>query len=195
MKTKSCNAALLLCLPLILLVACRVDPTPSNKVPYTVDLQAAKGATKIEILTPDQGCSDNGRGKKGCVECKKNQECTIEFRLNLEHGQVGQTCQEVPPPDWVITEVQLSENGSVLTGKGAFGGEPPDWMLKAFPGISEKNGSLPVPASPTQSIILTDLNNHRYGGLKTAYYQVTATSCVAGIKPITIDPAIQNKGK
>jgi len=197
MKITSCNTALLLCLLPVLLVACKADsvPTTAEKVPYTVDLKATKDATEIEILSLDQGCSGNGHGKKGCVQCEKNKDCTIEFRLNLAKEQTGQTCQASPPPDWVITKVQLSVIGNTSTDKGFFGRAPVDWLVNAFPGISKTNGSLPVPADPTQSIVVTDLNNHRDGSLRTAYYQITASSCGANPKTIEIDPAIQNKGK
>ncbi len=195
MKTTSCNTTLLLCLLPILLVACQSESGSAMKDPYTVDMKATKDSTEIEILSDDQGCETNGHGKKGCVQCKKNKECTIEFRLNLAQGQVGKTCQATPPPDWVITKVELSPDGSSLTNKGDFPKEPSGWMKNAFEGIDGSNGSLPVPANPTQSITVIDLNNHRYGGLKTAYYQVTATSCGVAPRTIQIDPAIQNKGR
>jgi len=195
MKITSCNAALLLCLPLIVLSACQFGPTSAEKVPYTVELKATKDATKIEVLSLDQGCSGNGHGKKGCVQCKKNKECTIEFRLNLPKQEADQTCQSISPPDWVITKVELSPDGIPESYKGNFPRKPSDWMKKAFPGIDESDGSLPVPADPSQSIVVTDLNNHRDGTVKTAYYRITATSCGANPRTIQSDPAMQNKGK
>jgi hypothetical protein len=195
MTIKNCNTVLLLCLPLFFLMSCQSAPTSTTKVPYIVNMKAAKGATKIEITSDSQGCGL--RGKKGCVECKKSKECTIELRLNLESGQVGQTCQSASPPDWVITRVELSAKGDSTTQKGLFGdlGERPDWLKNAFPEMNPQDGTLPIPVNPTQSIIFNDLNNHPNNDVKIAYYEVTASSCVATIKPIMVDPAVQNKGK
>ena len=120
---------------------------------------------------------------------------TIEFRLN--NGQVGATCQTVPPADWVITRVQLSSSCKPETEKGVFGGKQPPWIVSAFPPINEKNGTLydqPDISKATQSVTIINLNNHE-GTVKTAYYEVTASSCADRSKTIQIDPVIRNKGK
>lgn len=202
MKTKFCNTALLMCLPLILLMACQVPPTGSDPgrsagvVNYVVELSAAKGASEITVTSPDQGCNTAGQGKKGCVQCEEAEICTIQFTLNP--GQTQASCQASSPPDWVITKVELSAHGDAQTEKGVFPKRATGWMVNAFPKINVNDGTVyvqPDTFKATQSATIIDLNNHRKGTVKTAYYQVTASSCTAGIPPIMIDPAIKNTGK
>jgi hypothetical protein len=206
MNIKQWRSALLVPVILVFLTACPMPPPHDGDesdggvqdilVNNRVDLLAAKDATKIEPISPDHGCSTDGKGKKGCVQFARNEVGTIDLRLNPQYA--GRTCQTNPPSDWVITKVELSASGDPETEKGEFPKQPLPWMLNAFPGINKKNGTLyfqPDTTKATQSVSIIDLNNHRDGSLKIAYYQVTASSCVAGIEPITIDPAIKNKGK
>jgi uncharacterized protein YcfL len=203
MKIKSCSNALWLCLPLLMLAACQL-PTAENDtgsqeilVNYSVDMAAAKDAAKIEISTPAQGCGTDGKGRNGCVEFGKNQVGTVELRLNA--GTPGRTCLTNPPADWVITKVELSASGDPETDKGTFANRPPPaWMVDAFPGVNPKSGVLydqPDTSRASQSVAVIDLNNHRDGSVKIAYYQVTASSCGDRSKTIQIDPAMINKGK
>jgi hypothetical protein len=206
MNIKQWRPALLVPVTLVFLTACPTPPPNDSDgsddgsqeilVNNRVDLLAAKDATKIEPISPDHGCRTDGTGKKGCVQFDKNEVGTIDLRLNPQYA--GRTCQTNPPSDWVITRVELSPSGNPVTEKGIFPTKSLPWMVDAFPGINPKNGTLYFEtdiSKATQSVSIVDLNNHRGGSLNTAYYQVTATSCAAGIKPITIDPAIQNKGK
>jgi hypothetical protein len=204
MNIKHWSAALLVPATLFFLAACQVSPTGSDPgalealANFKVELSAAKGATEIEVVTPDQGCSTDQKGNKGCVQCKKGEACTIEFKLNLGEGQLERTCTVNPPPDWVITKVELSAHNIPQTDKGDFNKRATGWMMNAFPGLIERDGTVYGPletSKATQSATIIDLNNHRYGSVKTAYYQVTASSCAAGIEPITIDPAIKNEGR
>lgn len=204
MNIKHWSAALLVPATLFFLTACQVSPTGSDPVAvgalanFKVELSAAKGATQIEVVTPDQGCSPDQKGNKGCVQCAKGEACTIEFKLNLGGGQLERTCTANPPPDWVITKVELSAHGDAQTDKGEFNKKATGWMMNAFPGLTEKDGTVynqTDTSKATQSATIIDLNDHGDGSVKTAYYQVTASSCAAGIKPITIDPAIKNEGR
>jgi hypothetical protein len=207
MNIKHWRAVLLAPVTVAFLAACQMPPpkdgdgsgegSQETLINIKIDLAAARDASEITVTSPDQGCSTDGKGKKGCVQFAKNEVGTIEFRLNPEFP--GRTCLTNPPSDWVITKVELSANGDADTEKGNFDGRPPPgWMVSAFPGISRKDGTLyfqPDTSKASQSVIIVDLNNHRDGSVKTAYYQVTASSCTANPKTILIDPAIRNKGK
>ena len=206
MNTKHWSAVLLVPMTLFFLAACQMPPPKDGDgsddgsqdilVNNRVDLLAVKDATKIEPISPDHGCSTDGKGKNGCVQFEKNEVGTIDLRLNPQYA--GRTCQTNPPSDWVITRVELSPSGDPVTEKGDFPKSPLPWMVDAFPGINTKNGTLyfePDISKATQSVSIVDLNNHRGGSVNTAYYQVTASSCGADPKTIQIDPAIRNKGK
>lgn len=202
MNIKHWSVVLLVPVTLGFLAACQMPPPRDDDggeetlVNVNIDLAAAKDASEITVTSPDQGCSTDGKGKKGCVLFDKNEVGTIEFRLNPESP--GRTCLTNPPSDWVITKVELSASGDPDTEKGIFDKRPPPgWMVNAFPGISKKDGTLyfqPDTMKAAQSLSIVDLNNHRDGSVKTAYYQVTVSSCGAEPKTIQIDPAIQNKG-
>jgi len=207
MNIKHWRAVLLVPVTLTFLAACQMTPhndgdgsddgSQETLINVNIDLAAAKDASEITVTSLDQGCSTDGKGGKGCVQFAKNEVGTIEFRLNPEFP--GRTCLTNPPSDWVITKVGLSASGDAETEKGNFDGRPPPgWMVNAFPGISRKDGTLyfqPDTSKATQSVSIVDLNNHRDGSVKTAYYQVTASSCGADPRTILIDPVIKNKGK
>ena len=202
MNIKHWSAVLLVPVTLAFLAACQMPPPKDDDggqetlVNVKIDLAAAMDASEITVTSPDQGCSTDGKGKKGCVQFARNEVGTIELRLNPEYP--GRTCLTNPPSNWVITKVELSASGDPDTEKGNFDKRPPPgWMVNAFPGIDIKDGTLyfqPDTTKATQSVSIVNLNNHRDGSVKTAYYQVTASSCGADPKTIQIDPAIQNKG-
>lgn len=201
MNIKLWSAVLLVPVTLLFLVACQAPPMEqeagirNNPVNYTVDMVVADNGMAIALNTPDRSCTSDGVGKNGCVQFGKGTMGTIEFRL--DNGQLGTTCQAVPSAEWVITKVQLSSSGNPATEKGVFGGKQPQWIVSAFPPINGKNGTLydqPDISKATQSVTIINLNNHE-GSVKTAYYEVTASSCADRSKTILIDPAIRNKGK
>ena len=202
MNIKHWSTVLLVPVTLAFLAACQMPPPKDDDggqetlVNVKIDLAAAMDASEITVTSPDQGCSTDGKGKKGCVQFARNEVGTIELHLNPEYP--GRTCLTNPPSDWVITKVELSASGDPDTEKGNFDKRPPPgWMVNAFPGIDIKDGTLyfqPDTTKATQSVSIVNLNNHRDGSVKTAYYQVTASSCGADPKTIQIDPAIQNKG-
>jgi hypothetical protein len=201
MNIKLWSAVLLVLVTLPFLAACQAPPMEqeagirNNPVNYTVDMAVADNAMVIALNTPDRSCTSDGVGKNGCVQFGKGTMGTIEFRLN--NGQAGTTCQTDPAANWVITRVQLSSSGDSTTEKGTFGGKQPQWLVSAFPPINEKNGTLydqPDISKATQSVTIINLNNHE-GTVKTAYYEVTASSCADRSKAIQIDPVIRNKGK
>jgi len=192
---------LLLSASSILLAACQPagvvkETGHQNLDDFIVDLKAGAGATRIEVTSPAQGCTGGAATEMGCVQFAKNKQGANWLILNRD--QKKGSCQSQKPADWVITKVELSATFDASTGKGAFGGSQPDWLVEAFPGVDQATGTLYFESDlskASQKALIINLNNHEDGQLKTAYYQVTASSCTEGPLPIDIDPSIQNTGK
>jgi hypothetical protein len=188
---------LLSLLPVV--TACATDPSkPAESAGevknFTVMINpAAQGAT-LEISSASQGCTQR-EPKNGCVQFEPNDVGTVTLKLAGEREGTG--CNTVPAATWVLTQVRLSDTGIEQTEKGKFGGEQAPWLVRAFPGVNGENGVYyeKTAEKGKVSVTLIDLNNHpTKEGVKTAYYEVTATHC-ASLKSSVTDPAIRNTGK
>ena len=161
-----------------------------NPKNYAVELTAAPGANTLKVHSSPMKCHN---GKEGCAEFPKGSLGTITFQFMGD--QKEKDCNTHPAANWVITKVELSATGNTSNDKGVFGGLQPQWLLDAFPGVSEtglwyeeKNDAA------SRSVVLIDLNNHE--GEEIAYYQITASSCDKdNPKTINIDPMVRNGGK
>lgn len=180
--------------------ACAPLPTggvrPTGKYqPYTVVLQpkANPAPGTLDLKSGNQGCTQGGGAKPGCVRFAPSDFGTITFALFQERAGIG--CAD--NADWVITRVELSATGDPATGKGTFGGAQPAWLLEAFPGTDPNTGVLFSGDKNTgmTTFPVFDWNNHdARDGVKEAYYQVTATNCRTG-QAVDIDPMVENTGR
>jgi hypothetical protein len=189
---------------IILLVATACVPgsrtenvVASKYRPYTVVLQPKNtpGNQELEVKSGPQGYGKGGK-KNGFVGFDSGEYGTITFTLKGE--EAGDQCSPKGSANWVITRIAFSDSGNTTTEKGDnFNAEQDDWLVNAFPGVDKDTGVLyeEDKEDGISSVAIFDWNDHPAAwGVKTAYYEVTATECASGDE-VKTDPGIVNKGK
>ncbi len=140
---------------------------------------------------PRFGCMNFGDGDWGVI--------IFGFVNELENNKCGD-----PGVQWVITKIELSNTGDIVTGKGTnFGSAVATWIQDAFSGVDPLTGILYDQTwnDAYTSIGVVNSNNHTAAlGPNDLWYRVTATKCKED--PIThthatntSDPRVENIGK
>jgi hypothetical protein len=153
------------------------------------------GALKIE--SSNQNCPPASQSP-GCVRFEKGTFGTISFRLQGQGGNSTKSCSD-SGVSWVITGIAGSVTpmpGDPTKGSG-WGASLPGWVTTAFYPVADASGGVlysgPIAESKT-AVTLLNLNNNSFDdGVKTLYYQVTASKC-DGSGTKTSDPGVENEG-
>ncbi len=198
---------ILMIMSLLGLVACAYHTPPTvvsmtTYNPYPVVLQPDPPNNRLLVISPPQGVDASGK-KNGWIGFDYGESGKITLKLNTLNNNPACTDNEVTSAEWVITKVELSNNGKKSTQKGRdFGSKQPDWLTRSFPDASP-NGVLfdkPKADGVLSFEFGNENNNNKNQPAAWAYYQVTATKCLGSNVDgsditLQIDPGVGNRGK
>ena len=182
--------------------------TELKKFTVKFDIDAKNGV--VTTKSDNKGCL-KGKGKKaGCIRFLVGTIGLINF--SLDNGNQGvMYCSEETKPKWVISKVELSDQGYLVTAedpddppvvsdKGIFGGNLPDWLKNSFPQVNQNTGILyevPTPQMGMTQVTGLNLNNNNATlGVEDIWYRVTVASCNADSDVVLLvsDPRFENDG-
>jgi hypothetical protein len=187
------------------LVGCQMAGTAAavtgnkNYRSFTIGFNANPGQGTLNTNTPNKGCTaGNGQGP-GCIAFKKGITGTVT--VYIKGATIDEECALVGPPNYVITQIKVTDQQVVNTEKGEFPPDPAsaDWMQAAFPTIDMATGvvyQVDYNKGATPSAAFINNNAHDAGlGVKNVWYHVTATKCDNSGATLVSDPRIRNYGK
>jgi len=160
-----------------------------------IDLLANPGQNELQ---PQNRHNCNAANTKlGCVGFAVGDIGAIIFDIQ-NGGNQHATCLSIPKPNWVITEVRLTDKvlAPATDEKGDFSQTVDTWVEQSFPQINPTtrvvyHADLNF---ASRTAIVLDLNvNNAADGAKTAYYEVTASTCDGAT--LKTDPMVRNDGK
>ena len=173
----------------------QISTTTGNEEQFTVLLQPKSGDEELKVKSGPQGWGKGGK-KDGYVGFDVGDYGTIIFAIKGEDP--GNKCADEDGAKWVITEIKLSDEGDASTEKGNnFNAEQDEWLIQAFPGTAKSTGvrfSVNKDQGITSVVVINKNDHPKAWGLKTAYYEVTASEC-SGDDTVTTDPGVGNRGK
>ena len=159
---------------------------------YGVVLKPNLATNTLDVETWPQGWEKAGK-QKGWVGFSPGKSGTITFNLNADPEKPVCTNDPNTSAKWVISKIELSNNGHPQSQKGNnFGTSQTGWIANAFPQMNSANGEIIDSGIGSIAVVVKDLNNHN--GNQTAYYQITAKRCSDG-HPLMTDPGIGNGGR
>jgi len=163
-----------------------------HKVKYWVKNRG--GVLKLEPHPSNNGCPGIPGTGKGCVKFEVGTLGTIN--LSMFGGTADKNCADSPQPDYVITKVELTAQGTGDKGVFPLADPAPGWLTAAFPTIELPEGIVYEASlsDASESAVVLNLNNNDPAkGVKTSWYRVTVQDCVGGA-PIVSDPQVPNHG-
>jgi hypothetical protein len=172
---------------------------------YEVKFQAFANQGELRAQSVGNGCL-KGKGdendKMGCIRFSVDDFGLITFYLG--NKDKPKTCDT--NAQWVISKVELSDEGylvddsgtAVVSNKGIFDGDLPDWLAEAFPQVNKTTGVL-YEAKPAKDgvsrVVALNLNNNAKTDPKDIWYQVTVAECKDDSDVVLIsDPRFENEG-
>jgi len=181
-----------------------VGPKPIYKN-FVVLVNSVNG----HIVTPGQGANAAGRGN-GYVGFGVNQAGWTTFMIINESPFAscsGSSRGNQKAADWVITRIEVSDSGSMVTDSRAggpklkgddFGTSVPEWVWISFSDVDPNTGLLfeaDKSVAPTfVNVYNANAHSNEELGEKLIYYRIQLTSCADGSSKFA-DPAWGNDGK
>jgi len=167
-------------------------------VQYKVEFQP-NGPPPMQTTTPNQKCAKGGAGanRLGCMRFPSGTYGVSVFGLTSEAE--SKACGD-PGINWVITKIEATQSGDLVTGKGTgWGASLDDWVKDSFyPHDDPDNGVLySAPFNEARTSVGL-FNKNANSSAKDLWYRITATRCAAESdgthRTNTSDPRIENDG-
>lgn len=184
-----------------LLSACTTVPetvvTQRNGKFVEYEVHVVPKSGKPIYIPGNAGCTRGNGNKDGCIRFAQGDYGVIVFSVGGK-GRSNRTCSD-NGVQWVITEIRITDTGSLDTGKGSnFGTPVVPWVTAAiFPFDDPTKGTLYKrnQKSGDTRVGVINLNNNLATDPKDLWYEITATNCRDETDTSTTDPRIENEGR